>query len=257
MSKSTIWNSRNNQDENSQSSEEKTVKMLIALDDYLPINGTFFCIVNLQTKHFIYVSKNFYRSTQLSKEKMKISGFGYFTSRIHPSDIKFWKLSSEKLMACNTDNFNNPIANYHINQVTNYRLKNGLGEYINIIQSTTPIQFDKNQKPVIVYSSFTVLHPKLQIDVTTNIKYLDHNNQYKSLFYKNYATQKLISKISNREKEVLKLLVAKKTSREIGKKLHISFNTVNTHRRNILKKLKVSSTGELLSYISTKTKLDL
>lgn len=236
---------------------EEHIKMLVELDNYLPISGSFFCVVNIKTKTFIHTSKNFYPATRLSKEKMRTSGVRYYASRIHPSDKNFWQLSCKELLLFSTSKLGEPIQKKHINHITNYRLKNGLGEYINIIESTTPIQFDQDNRPIVVYSCFTVLHPKLQIDTTTSIRYLNEYDQYESLFFKNYAAQKIINKISTREKEVLQLLVSKKSSKEIGKKLHISFNTVNTHRRNILKKLNLNSTGELLSYVSNQLRIEL
>ncbi|MCD6202346.1 MAG: response regulator transcription factor [Bacteroidales bacterium] len=56
--------------------------------------------------------------------------------------------------------------------------------------------------------------------------------------------------LTEREKQVARLLCQGKTSKEIAKHLYISANTVNTHRKAILKKLGFSSTSELLSALS-------
>jgi DNA-binding CsgD family transcriptional regulator len=52
--------------------------------------------------------------------------------------------------------------------------------------------------------------------------------------------------LSNREKEVYKLLLEGMTSEAIAGRLNISVNTVNTHRRNILEKTGARSTLDLL-----------
>ena len=52
--------------------------------------------------------------------------------------------------------------------------------------------------------------------------------------------------LSQREIEIIRLIVACKTSREIAEKLFISKNTVDTHRRNILEKLELKNTRELI-----------
>lgn len=52
--------------------------------------------------------------------------------------------------------------------------------------------------------------------------------------------------LSNREKEVTGLLLEGLSSKDIAGKLFISKNTVDTHRRNILEKLQLKSTVELL-----------
>ena len=52
--------------------------------------------------------------------------------------------------------------------------------------------------------------------------------------------------LSEREMTVLKFVIDGKTSEEIAKFLYISINTVNTHRRNILKKTGARSVVDLL-----------
>ena len=56
------------------------------------------------------------------------------------------------------------------------------------------------------------------------------------------------SRVSNRELEVLQHIVDGKTSKEIGEILHISDKTVNNHRQNLLRKLNVRSTSEMVKY---------
>lgn len=51
--------------------------------------------------------------------------------------------------------------------------------------------------------------------------------------------------LSPRETEVLQLLVQGTSTREIGKTLHISKNTVDTHRRKIMDKLGCNNLAEL------------
>tara|TARA_R110000850_G_scaffold273961_2_gene410992 strand:+ start:738 stop:1013 length:276 start_codon:yes stop_codon:yes gene_type:complete len=55
-------------------------------------------------------------------------------------------------------------------------------------------------------------------------------------------------KLSEREIEVVKLIVGGKTSNEIGNSLFISEATVKTHRKNIFKKLKIHHATELLNF---------
>ncbi len=55
------------------------------------------------------------------------------------------------------------------------------------------------------------------------------------------------SNLSEREKEIARLICHGKTSQEIADILFISKNTVDTHRRRILEKLGVKSTAELIA----------
>ena len=52
-----------------------------------------------------------------------------------------------------------------------------------------------------------------------------------------------------RERQVLKMIVEEQTSREISEKLYISSRTVETHRKNILKKLGVKNTVSLIKVV--------
>jgi two-component system NarL family response regulator len=58
----------------------------------------------------------------------------------------------------------------------------------------------------------------------------------------------LSSILGPRECEVLQLLAEGHSSPEIGRRLHIAASTVETHRRNIMKKLDVHSIAELTKY---------
>ncbi|WP_162139841.1 helix-turn-helix domain-containing protein [Limisalsivibrio acetivorans] len=51
-----------------------------------------------------------------------------------------------------------------------------------------------------------------------------------------------------RECEILKLIAAGKTSRQIADELFISKNTVDTHRNKMLQKLNLTNTASLVGY---------
>ena len=54
--------------------------------------------------------------------------------------------------------------------------------------------------------------------------------------------------LSPREREVLQLIAEGKTSAQIADSLHISVKTVETHRQQIMVKLKIKSIAELTKY---------
>jgi len=58
-----------------------------------------------------------------------------------------------------------------------------------------------------------------------------------------------ISKLSEREVDVLKLIKDGMSSKEIADKLFLSSRTVEVHRSNILKKLNLKNTASLLKFI--------
>jgi DNA-binding NarL/FixJ family response regulator len=54
--------------------------------------------------------------------------------------------------------------------------------------------------------------------------------------------------LSDREREVLRLLALGHTNQEISKQLYISVRTAETHRAHIMQKLRLSSRAELVHY---------
>jgi len=61
----------------------------------------------------------------------------------------------------------------------------------------------------------------------------------------------LIEKLTPREREVLQLVIAGHPTRIIANKLFLSPFTIMTHRKNLLKKLGVSNSIELLTYLQS------
>jgi DNA-binding NarL/FixJ family response regulator len=68
-----------------------------------------------------------------------------------------------------------------------------------------------------------------------------------SIFAKKSQPRENNDLLSDREIEVLRLIAKGKTSKEIGIELNISPLTIKAHRRNMIKKLQVSNSTELIS----------
>jgi two-component system response regulator NreC len=54
--------------------------------------------------------------------------------------------------------------------------------------------------------------------------------------------------LSDREREVLRLLALGHTNQEIAKQLYISVRTAESHRAHIMQKLRLGSRAELVRY---------
>lgn len=57
-----------------------------------------------------------------------------------------------------------------------------------------------------------------------------------------------ITNLTDREKEILRLISEGSTAKEIARKLCISANTVGAHRNNIMRKLDIHKQAELIRY---------
>lgn len=76
--------------------------------------------------------------------------------------------------------------------------------------------------------------------------YISPTNTQSLLEEPSQPTPDLSKYLTKREIEILAYLADGKPNREIGKMLHISTRTVDTHRSNILKKLKLRTNAELV-----------
>ncbi|MGZ4408496.1 MAG: response regulator transcription factor [Gaiellaceae bacterium] len=54
--------------------------------------------------------------------------------------------------------------------------------------------------------------------------------------------------LSEREREVLRLLAVGHTNQEIAKRLYISVRTVETHRAHVMQKLRLQTRADLVAY---------
>ena len=229
---------------------EAHIKKIMELDDYLPYSSTFFCITNTQNLTFEYISKNMSACLGLDKRLFEEQGMRGFWSRMHPDDLDSWLLALNDLMKFTLREISVKDRN-KMSYTWNYRLKNSNDEYVNIIQNTTPLEFDSKNKPIIGLAHYTVLHPDINMQICASAKMLNSNNEYETKYFNNFSQKLLTNGISNRERDIIRLLVLNNSSKEIAKRLNISPNTVDTHRRNILKKLNITSTGELIGMMRT------
>ncbi|MFW5725811.1 MAG: response regulator, partial [Bacteroidota bacterium] len=62
---------------------------------------------------------------------------------------------------------------------------------------------------------------------------------------KNQDLETNLARLTDRETEIIRLIASDCSSEEIAEKLFISIHTVNTHRKNILRKAALSKTSQL------------
>jgi DNA-binding NarL/FixJ family response regulator len=110
-----------------------------------------------------------------------------------------------------------------------YLTKQCAGE--NIIDAITTVAYG-NQ-----YFSDTIK------DKIFNIYTGNHNDHNQAL-----NSEDLISSITTRELEILKLISQERSGKYISDSLNISVNTVETHRKNLMKKLNVKSSVGLVIF---------
>lgn len=103
--------------------------------------------------------------------------------------------------------------------------------------------------------------PYLFANIITDITHLDVKNvPYANIIDRgtgkvfplnptHISIQEFEARFTKREIEIIRLLIKGLNSRSISEKLSISYETVRTHKRNILSKAELHSVNELIGYI--------
>jgi DNA-binding NarL/FixJ family response regulator len=100
------------------------------------------------------------------------------------------------------------------------------------------------KKETSVEELIDVIESPLNTPFYTNKNYIKSINNYSA------ADGTIINKfrLSKQEKEIIKLIVQGKTSKEIADNLFISKTTVDTHRKNINRKLEITNSSSLIKF---------
>ncbi len=128
----------------------------------------------------------------------------------------------------------------------NSRIRHKKGHFVHVFRQTTV--FNSNERGEMT-ANFSLLS-NIDFIPFSGVGYsMDANGNSVQLFdetVKNMSIQGL----TKREKQIFTLLKAGLSSQDISKQLFVSKNTVDTHRRNMLKKTSCKNTVELIAYLS-------
>ncbi|NMM47299.1 helix-turn-helix domain-containing protein [Marinigracilibium pacificum] len=217
------------------------IKQLKESEKYLPMGMTFLFITNSSNKKYEYITKNVEYCTHIKRDEIYSGGFDFIFSRIHPHDLDDWhevtgaiieeiiKLPLDKKQKCNFQ--------------FNYRIKNGYGDYINILEGQIPIAFNKDEIPYLFLSQVTVLGNEIETSPKGVLMLLNNEGEYEKFFeiLPNPKAKNNFN-LTKRELQILEVINKGLTSREVADNLHISKETVDKHRKNIIKKMGVNNT---------------
>ncbi len=191
-----------------------------------------------QNKH-IYLSPRFETIFGFCINKAHKEGNEYFDKKVHPNDA----LDAMKIASYF---FNTALAlpskerkNYKL--INDYRIKNGEGKYIRVIEQFQALELDKHGN---IWLALCVMDLSPNQDISLPLQNKVLNFKTGELFHFPGTSKKV--NLSDREKEILGLISEGLISKEIAGNLFISVHTVNTHRQKILEKLNVTNSIEAI-----------
>jgi len=128
----------------------------------------------------------------------------------------------------------------------NYRFKIDTDKYLNILENQVNLLAGDDGRPVVGLGHFTVFGNGDPLPLRATVRYLNDNMEYETVFHKVYGSRQLDEKISERERDVIRLIALGHDNNTIAEKLCISSHTVRTHRKNLLNKTDSKTTTQLV-----------
>ena len=202
--------------------------LMVELEKMMEINNQFFYVGDLPKMEIIFVSK---RTTQMMGIKPEDLKPNHFFEASHPDDLKKVSLGRVKLFKM-AHNVSIAKTGYSL-MSSNFRMRNAEGKYSHFLYQFY-VFYSK-----LPYESTFVIKVHTNIDWCRKMKYGFHYYSGNDLSYFRYPDEDLLMMgipFTNREFEIIKLVATSLHTKEIAEELFISPETVNTHRRNILKK---------------------
>jgi DNA-binding CsgD family transcriptional regulator len=212
--------------------------LVVDMEEKLRKGNQFFYIADLIQIKVLFTSQGCQDILGIEPESVGAGVFYYIT---HPDDLMRYNLSRAKLFKSGHDLF---VKQEGISVLSiSFRLKNKDGQYADILFQGYSFYSEIIYKTVFHFFVFTDIS-SFKMENPAHHHYLGDN----PAFFR-YPDKKLLQTghaFSNREFEILQLIATGMDSEQIAKKLQISLNTVNTHRRNLLKKTRKQTTLEIV-----------
>ncbi|MEO7119915.1 MAG: LuxR C-terminal-related transcriptional regulator [Ginsengibacter sp.] len=209
--------------------------------NFFVVGESYYFIVNHHTLEVELVSKEVKAVMGYEPSEYNIP---FIHDKMHPEDYSWYLSFGNKIIEFFSKLPLEKIMKYKLRY--DYRLRKKNGEYARILHQAILLEHDVN-------GGFL-----RSLSMHSDISYLKHDGRPELSFigmdgepsYYNVGAENVFTEskedLSNREKQVLTLLVQGKSSKEIGNMLYISKQTVDTHRKNMIHKKNLNNTSELV-----------
>lgn len=187
-------------------------------------------IGDTSTMKNVWGNKLYHNIVKYTREEINMLGYEYFVKVMHPDEL-FVPVDSIDFLKNISDDFTYGGVG---------RIKpKGAEYYLWHSFSTRVFKRKKDGTPWQFIGVSFLLNENVQTDrlfldiIKDNLK---------------IRNQTLLKCISKREKEIIKLIANGNNTEEISKILNLSEHTINTHRKNILKKLELHNSTALVNF---------
>jgi DNA-binding CsgD family transcriptional regulator len=209
---------------------------------FFQVGDYYYYVFNVSQSSFELISNDITPVLGYHPEEMDIA---LFVNNIHPEDQPWFLNFENKVSEFFSTLSCKQIPNYKVRY--DFRVRKKDGEYIRIQHQVVTIQLDEDNRILRTFGVHTdISHIKQHGLPVLSFIGLNGEPSYIGVNVAEVFSPVTIS-LTPREREVLALLIEGKKSEEIRKLLFISKQTVDSHRKNLLKKTKCLNTAALTS----------
>jgi DNA-binding CsgD family transcriptional regulator len=207
--------------------------------------NTVIAIVNLRTYSKIFLSKNVVDNFEVENETNPLLGILQFV-KFMTLDHAFFPITAGKYYVKFLDS--TPYEE-KINQKVVFvgpKIKNRFGKVSRLFVQTVNLDEDKERNPINLMNSIQDIAHSMKDDFWWMRFSYGESPQKVKYYHSDIGKATDGDILSDREKDILRLIYAGIDSPEIAKKLNISIATVHTHRRNMLNRTGMKDTTALV-----------
>ncbi len=207
-------------------------------------------IFDLFKRQVIFYSSNYGGLLGYAPSDYEAVGQMFFANKIHPDDAHRLSMQGVTMYKLLNSFSSNEKLNHKI--IYEYRMLNAQNEYIRLIEQYQVLELDPKGQLWLMLMIVDI-SPNQDIDEASKSQLLNFRT---GKIITLETPQKIQFELTQREKEILKLVKAGLLSKEISDKLAISVHTVNTHRQRFLEKLGANNSFEAIMFASKYGLLD-
>lgn len=191
----------------------------------------------------------FYR-TKFNKEldNMLDNGFNlknpsFFESLLHPADVPF--VQETQVITFDFLNNLNPSERKDYKLILDLTLVHPNGYFYRVVYQSSILELDRDGNLWLVMNRIELISKNSQY-VAPQRQLINIRSKKRYLFNTNEKGESV--SLTKREIEILRLISQGYESKDIADRLFISTNTVNNHRRKIIRKTNLENMGQVLLY---------
>ncbi|MDR6560182.1 MULTISPECIES: LuxR C-terminal-related transcriptional regulator [unclassified Arcicella] len=200
----------------------------------------YYYVFNIFQADFDFVSPGVTNVLGYMPEEMDIH---FFLDIIHPDDKPYFLQFEQRITEFFKDLPFEKISKYKMQYDLRMRTKDN--RYVRLLHQAVQIDFDETNYYRTLDVDTDISHIKQDGVPSFSIIGLDGEPSYYNITETNTLTLSN-TPFTPREREILKMIVENKSSKEIADRLFISLHTVSTHRKNLLKKANCKTPVELV-----------